>query len=209
MAVEGIPALAEPGLAQGDAQVTTSAPGAAEYTRGLGVFPGAPSEFFGPELIAAEPTYRNLALRRPAYHSSSYDYNLTAQLVTDGIKETRLPQWVVVSTGGAEPLGKLDRETLLDHADLHAVPLRGLHPGAMIELHGGDAAPVIVTEGVTPQVVGLVGFAGVVVTAQVRLTAPVKPFAGATEIVAVLPVVALASKVMGPLFESEKVGGGT
>lgn len=69
-------------------------------------------------------------------------------------------------------------------------------------------APVTATEGVTLQVAGLVGFAGVVVTAQVRLTAPVKPFDGVTEIVAVFPVAALASKVMGPLFERANVGTG-
>jgi hypothetical protein len=143
LAVEGIPALAEPGLAQGDAPATAATEKAVEFTRGLGVFPGAPSEFFGPELIAAEPTYRNLALRRPAYHSSSYDYNLTAQLITDGIKDTRLPQWVVVWTGGAEPLNKLERETLLDHDGVHTVPLRGPHAAATIELHGGDSAPLI------------------------------------------------------------------
>lgn len=68
--------------------------------------------------------------------------------------------------------------------------------------------PVMVTEGVTLQVAGLVGFVSVVVTAQVRLTAPVKPFDGVTVIVAVLPVAALASKVMGPLFESERLGDG-
>ena len=72
-----------------------------------------------------------------------------------------------------------------------------------------DAAPVMLTGVVTAQLAGLVAFAGAVVTTQVRLTVPMKPFAGATVIVAVLPVVALASKVMGPLFESEKVGGGT
>ncbi len=143
LAMEGIPAIAEPGLAQGEAPASASAEKAVEYTRGLGVFPGAPSEFFGPELIAAEPAYRNLALRRPAYHSSSYDYNLTAQLVTDGIKETRLPQWVVVWAGGPEPMGKLDRETLLDHSILNVVPLRGPHASATIELHGGDSAPMV------------------------------------------------------------------
>ncbi len=143
LAVEGIPSLAEPGVAQENATATAAAKKAAEYTRGLGVFPGAPSEFFGPELIAAGPTYRNLALRRPAYHSSSYDYNLTAQLVTDGIVDTRLPEWVVVWTGGAEPLGKLDRETLLDHDGVHRVMVRGLHGAATIELHGGDAVPEI------------------------------------------------------------------
>src|SRR5208337_3303443 len=62
----------------------------AEYTRGVGVYPGDPRQDFGPTLVPDASTYRNLALHRPAYHSSCYDYNLTAQLVTDGIKDTHL-----------------------------------------------------------------------------------------------------------------------
>jgi hypothetical protein len=65
---------------------------AQEFTRGLGVYPGDPREDFAPVLVPDATTYRNLALRRPAYHSSSFDYNQTAQLVTDGIKETTLPR---------------------------------------------------------------------------------------------------------------------
>ena len=64
---------------------------AQEYTRGIGVYPGDPNEYAGPTLVVDATTYRNLALHRPAYQSSAYDYNLTAQLVTDGIKETRAP----------------------------------------------------------------------------------------------------------------------
>ena len=71
---------------------------AQEFTRGVGVYPGDPKEFFGPSLAADAATYRNLAFHRPAYQSSAYDYNLTAQLVTDGIKETNLPRWISVST---------------------------------------------------------------------------------------------------------------
>jgi len=67
---------------------------ASNYTRGVGVYPGDPREDFSPTLVEDLSTYRNLALLRPAYHSSSYDYNLTAQLVTDGIKHTHLPRWV-------------------------------------------------------------------------------------------------------------------
>ena len=63
----------------------------------------------------------------------------------------------------------------------------------------------MLTEEATPQVAGLVAPVGMVVTVQVRLTVPVNPFAGITVIVAVLPVVALASKVMGPLFVSAKL----
>jgi hypothetical protein len=62
---------------------------AQEYTRGIGVYPGDPKEYTGPALAIDAQTYRNLALHRPAYQSSAYDYNLTAQLVTDGIREHR------------------------------------------------------------------------------------------------------------------------
>ena len=68
----------------------------------------------------------------------------------------------------------------------------------------GEALATL-TEDVTAQVAGLVGLAGVIVTAQVRATAPVKPLDGVTVMVEVLPVVALATKVMGPLLESVKL----
>ena len=50
----------------------------------VGIYPGAPGESFAP-MLTADNSYRNIALRRMAYASSSHDYNLTAQLVTDGI----------------------------------------------------------------------------------------------------------------------------
>ena len=72
---------------------------AQEFTRGLGVYPGDPREDFAPVLVPDATTYRNLALHRPAYHSSSSDYNQTAQLVTDGIKETTPPQSAIGTAG--------------------------------------------------------------------------------------------------------------
>ena len=76
-----------------------AAPATADVvTRGLGVYPGDPREDFAPSFRVDATTYRNLARLRPAYHSSSYDYNLTAQLVTDGIIDTVTPRRVVVST---------------------------------------------------------------------------------------------------------------
>ena len=62
------------------------------YNRAVGAYPGDPAEDFSPVLVPDSTAYRNLALLRPAYHSSSYDYNLTAQLVTDGIKDTKRPR---------------------------------------------------------------------------------------------------------------------
>src|ERR1022692_4158361 len=100
------------------------AAGAQEYTRGIGVYPGNPKEDFGPAMVV-DNSYRNLALHRAAYHSSSYDYNLSAQLVTDGIKETLPPFWLV--TANSEPVAptKANREIFLDDNPNSRLALRG------------------------------------------------------------------------------------
>src|ERR1700690_4366635 len=82
---------------------------AQEYTRGVGVYPGDPKQNWSPSLQPGSNEYRNLALHRPAYHSSSYDYNLTAQLITDGIKETTMPRRIAVSTSQQGLLKKNER----------------------------------------------------------------------------------------------------
>jgi hypothetical protein len=56
-----------------------------ELSLGIGIYPGNPAEDFSPELKPDQDNYRNLALLRPAWHSSSQDYNLTVQLITDGL----------------------------------------------------------------------------------------------------------------------------
>ena len=109
------------------------------YTRGIGVYPGDPSQDFAPTLVPDATTYRNLALHRPAYQSSAYDYNLTAQLVTDGIKETSLPRWISTSTSQQGLLKKNQRELMLDHNTVSTVELRGTHAWAQFELAGGDS----------------------------------------------------------------------
>ena len=58
----------------------------AQTTRGIGVYPGAPEEYFGPQLVG-DTTFRNLARGRMVRQSSSFDFNMTAQLLTDGIVE--------------------------------------------------------------------------------------------------------------------------
>jgi hypothetical protein len=138
-------------------------------TRGIGVYPGDPREDFAPALRIDPTTYRNLARHRPAYHSSSYDYNLTAQLVTDGIVETALPRWVVIASGqqglistdrrdlpaplAEGPLGgyarqqsvwpKHKREWLLDGNWVTGFDLTGPRAWVQVELHGG-ADPLVI-----------------------------------------------------------------
>jgi len=82
------------------------------YTRGLGVYPGDPSQTFAPEMVACEE-YGNIAAFKAAYHSSSYDYNLTAQLATDGIISANPSPWIGVSTSNG-PLAKREREWMFD-----------------------------------------------------------------------------------------------
>ncbi len=83
------------------------------YTLGVGVYPGDPLENFAPSSIIDSAAYRNLALLRPAYQSSAYDYNLTAQLITDGLTDTTMPGWLVVKTSNGL-LSKQEREFVLD-----------------------------------------------------------------------------------------------
>lgn len=114
-----------------------------EFTRGVGVYPGDPSEDFSPTLAADNATYRNLAIHRPAYQSSSYDYNLTAQLITDGIKDAHLPEWVATSVSFRGALSKIEREFILDHAPTSVVELRGPRPWIQVQLGGGIRVPEI------------------------------------------------------------------
>ena len=115
-----------------------SASQAQQYTLGVGVYPGDAKENFAP-LTRPDQTYRNLALHRPVYQSSSYDYNLTAQLITDGIKDTKLPQWAAVSSSQQGELKKNEREWLLDHNWLTGVTFKGTGGWVQVELAGGDA----------------------------------------------------------------------
>ncbi|HXI75781.1 MAG TPA: discoidin domain-containing protein, partial [Steroidobacteraceae bacterium] len=112
---------------------------AQKYTRGIGIYPGDPAQYDGPWLQVDAKTYRNLALHRPAYQSSAYDYNLTAQLVTDGIKETALPRWTVVSTSDRGVLPKTEREAFLDEGVVSDVEIAGDAPWVQFDIEG--AAP--------------------------------------------------------------------
>jgi hypothetical protein len=112
--------------------------GAQTYTRGVGIYPGDPRQNFAADLVPETQTYRNLALHRPAYQFSAYDYNLTAQLITDGIKNAHLPRWVSVATSDQGVLSKQDREHVLDHNSTSTVNLNGARRWLQLKLLGGD-----------------------------------------------------------------------
>ena len=78
-----------------------------DYTRGIGQYPGATSEYFAPSVtwVDGGETLTNIALNRAAWASTTYDYNHTAHLATDGICDSRQPAMLQVTT----PAGRLPR----------------------------------------------------------------------------------------------------
>src|SRR5664279_4622697 len=112
------------------------------YNRGVGIYPGNPKEDFSPTLVVDNTTYRNIAKLRPAYHSSSYDYNLTAQLVTDGIITDKMPDYITLVTNkGLVP--KNEREWLLDNNSLTELSLSGNDIWIQIGINPDNLLPPI------------------------------------------------------------------
>lgn len=81
-------------------------------TRGIGKYPSRKAEAHIPERTLNNG-YANQAWMRRAWASSSIDYNLTAQLVTDGIVADREPARVRVATNDGE-LPLRDKEKTFD-----------------------------------------------------------------------------------------------
>ncbi len=81
-------------------------------TRGIGVYPGRNSESFQPQM-RRDYGYRNVALHRMVYQSSSADANHTAQMVTDGTVYQGELAKLRVSTPEGE-IGRRDAEKTLD-----------------------------------------------------------------------------------------------
>ena len=129
-------------LAWGGASVSAQEQNA-EQTRGVGVYPGNPAQDLAPVMVRDDTTYRNLALRRPAYQSSAYDYNLTAQLVTDGIVDTAPPRGLATATSAKGIAPKHERELLVDHNSVSAVDFEKAGAWVQFELGGGDEPPRI------------------------------------------------------------------
>lgn len=93
---------------------------AQQPTRGIGIYPGAPEESFEPQLVNSTE-YRNVARGRMVYQSSSFDFNMTAQLLTDGIVSSRpsrintseAPVFLEVTTPDGQ-LPQRQRESTID-----------------------------------------------------------------------------------------------
>ena len=109
---------------------------AQQYTRGVGIYPGKATEYNGAIMRLDTTTYRNLALHRPAYSSSSYDYSLTAQLVTDGIRDTHMPSWITASSSVDGLLPRNRREHLTDGNPVSAIVIPGSGGWVQLSLEG-------------------------------------------------------------------------
>ncbi|MBQ8046929.1 MAG: alpha-L-fucosidase [Prevotella sp.] len=83
-----------------------------ELTRGIGTYPGRLGEYYGP-VFSVDTAYTNIALHRIVTQSSAYDYNLTAQLLTDGVADRQAPVRLEARANG-RLLGNRERESALD-----------------------------------------------------------------------------------------------
>lgn len=106
-----------------------------KYNRGIGVYPGNPDEDFSPEM-QVDRTYRNIALNRAVYSSSSYDYCLTGQLVTDGVISDSLPKYLTMETSEGRDV-KRQREWLVDQHKYTRLNLIGDNAYIQLALKNG------------------------------------------------------------------------
>ena len=88
-----------------------------------GNYPGNPEEWFAPKLVT-DNTYRNVAKLRAAYASSSFDYNLTAQLATDGIVSETMPPTTQLFTQDGE-VPRIQKEIIFDSNDITSYIVNG------------------------------------------------------------------------------------
>ena len=96
-----------------------------KYTSGIGIYPGNPAENYSPFLVPDNSkAYRNIAHLRSAFASSTNDYNLTSQLLTDGIITTSSPQYFdLKGPNGSFP--KRAREWMIDEGPYSKNTLMG------------------------------------------------------------------------------------
>ncbi len=106
-----------------------------DKTRGIGVYPGRPSEDYSVKTVESN-TFRNLSVNHAAYASSSIDHNLTAQLVTDGIAAKAEPPHFDVITSDVPLLSKREREWILDGIAWTTTTVKGESPRVKLEWVG-------------------------------------------------------------------------
>ncbi|MBR6698649.1 MAG: discoidin domain-containing protein [Bacteroidaceae bacterium] len=95
----------------------------AQQTRGIGIYPGNPKEYFGPG-TEVDTAFRNLALHRAVYQSGAHDLNLTAQLLTDGVVATAQPAFLEVLANG-RPLPHNERKLTINNSEWSRIPVLG------------------------------------------------------------------------------------
>ena len=88
---------------------------AQQMNRPIGQYPGNPSEYYGPVIMNGQGRckFEYLSKFHTVYQSSSWDFNLTSQLLTDGIIDDQEPAWLNVTTPEG-PLPPHKREACID-----------------------------------------------------------------------------------------------
>ena len=119
-----------------------AAPDSTDFTRGIGRYPGDKAEYFAPAVTWTQgQQLSNAALHSAAYASSTYDYNHTAHLVTDGLCDNAEPALLQVSTPSG-PLPRREAEWAFDGGPFSRTILMGQHTWLQLDWNGRQSLPV-------------------------------------------------------------------
>ncbi len=116
---------------------------AQQYSRGIGIYPGDVKDDFSPAMQIDNTNYRNLAFNRPVYQSSAYDYNLTAQLITDGIIDSVLPGWIVTTTSTDSIKLCNEKQWIIDRHPMTRLEIKQPQGWIQIEMAGRSVIPKV------------------------------------------------------------------
>ena len=81
--------------------------------------------------------YANLALNRPAWHSSAFNYDLTAQLAVDGIVSEEEPSYYSITVDGLD-IAKEDMAWMFDYRSICKFTVPSSSPDLVLMFHNMD-----------------------------------------------------------------------
>ena len=88
-------------------------------------------------LASCSGQYGNIALNKKAYHSSAFNYDLTAQLAVDGIVSDEEPSYYTIEVNGSE-IAKEDMPWMFDYRSICKFDVSGSDVDLVVRFHNMD-----------------------------------------------------------------------
>ena len=115
---------------------------AQDYNRGIGIYPGNPKRKFFSNNENRQKKLQEHCLVKTGLQLGSYDYNLTAQLITYGIIESKIPEWIV-TTNSDGTFPRNERDYFIDRHARTRKEFDGNNSWITMELTGNYIIPKV------------------------------------------------------------------